>query len=114
MGGHRRGGLARLVARALPDQRTTQEGISPEAEKALSAGGNLFTGSNILVLGSDVRTGESIDESLQGPGRSDTIMLVHAALGSVRKLSIPRDVEVQIPGHGATRSTPPTQSADPH
>jgi LCP family protein required for cell wall assembly len=81
----------------------TQEGISPEAEKALSSGGNMLTGSNILVLGSDARTGDSIDESLQGPGRSDTIMLVHAALGSVRKLSIPRDVEVEIPGHGVNK-----------
>ena len=30
-------------------------------------------------------------------------MLVHAALGSVRKLSIPRDVEVEIPGHGVNK-----------
>ena len=55
------------------------------------------------MLGSDVRTGESIDESQSGPGRSDTIMLVHAAFGSVRKLSIPRDVEVDIPGHGINK-----------
>ncbi len=82
---------------------TTQEGVSPEAERALSSGGTMLTGTNILVLGSDARTGESIDEGLQGPGRSDTIMLVHAALGGVRKLSIPRDVEVEIPGHGVDK-----------
>ena len=82
---------------------TTQEGISAEAEAALSDSGNLLTGSTILVLGSDVRTGESIDQSDSGPGRSDTIMLVHAALGSVRKLSIPRDVEVDIPGQGINK-----------
>jgi LCP family protein required for cell wall assembly len=81
----------------------TQDGVSAEAERALSSRGSLFTGSNILVLGSDVRTGESIDESQSGPGRSDTIMLVHAAFGSVRKLSIPRDVEVDIPGHGINK-----------
>jgi LCP family protein required for cell wall assembly len=81
----------------------TQEGVSAETERALSSGGSLFTGSNILVLGSDVRTGESIDESQSGPGRSDTIMLVHSAFGSVRKLSIPRDVEVEIPGHGINK-----------
>jgi LCP family protein required for cell wall assembly len=81
----------------------TQEGISDEAERALASGGNLFTGSTILVLGSDVRTGESIDESATGPGRSDSIMLVHAAFGSVRKLSIPRDVEVEIPGEGRAK-----------
>jgi LCP family protein required for cell wall assembly len=81
----------------------TQDGVSAETERALSSEGSLFTGSNILVLGSDVRTGESIDESQSGPGRSDTIMLVHAAFGSVRKLSIPRDVEVEIPGHGINK-----------
>ncbi|HEX6583585.1 MAG TPA: LCP family protein, partial [Thermoleophilaceae bacterium] len=81
----------------------TQEGVSAETERALSSEGSLFTGSNILVLGSDVRTGESIDESQSGPGRSDTIMLVHAAFGSVRKLSIPRDVEVEVPGHGINK-----------
>jgi LCP family protein required for cell wall assembly len=77
-----------------------QDGVSDEAERALSSGGNLLTGSTILVLGTDARTGESIDESQAGPSRADTIMLVHASLGSVRKLSIPRDIEVQIPGHG--------------
>ena len=81
----------------------TQDGVSPETERALSSEGSLFTGSNILVLGSDVRTGDSIDESQSGPGRSDTIMLVHSAFGSVRKLSIPRDVEVDIPGHGVNK-----------
>jgi LCP family protein required for cell wall assembly len=77
----------------------TQNGVSDDAERALSSGGSLLTGSTILVLGSDARTGESIDESQSGPSRADTIMLVHAGLGSVRKLSIPRDIEVQIPGH---------------
>jgi LCP family protein required for cell wall assembly len=81
----------------------TQDGVSDETERALSTGGSLFTGSNILVLGSDVRTGASIDKSQSGPGRSDTIMLVHAAFGSVRKLSIPRDVEVEVPGHGINK-----------
>ena len=81
----------------------TQDGVTPATERALSSGGSLFTGSNILVLGSDVRTGDSIDESQSGPGRSDTIMLVHSAFGSVRKLSIPRDVEVDVPGHGINK-----------
>jgi LCP family protein required for cell wall assembly len=81
----------------------TQEGVSAETERALSSKGSLFSGSNILVLGSDVRKGDSIDESQSGPGRSDTIMLVHAAFGSVRKLSIPRDVRADIPGHGLNK-----------
>jgi LCP family protein required for cell wall assembly len=81
----------------------TQDGVSPAAERALTSKGNLLTGSTILVIGSDARTGESIDESQQGPSRADTIMLVHAALGSVRKLSIPRDIEANIPGHGTQK-----------
>jgi LCP family protein required for cell wall assembly len=80
-----------------------QDGVSAQAERALSDDGNLLTGSTILVLGSDARTGESIDESQDGPSRADSIMLVHAALGSVRKLSIPRDIEVDIPGHGTNK-----------
>jgi LCP family protein required for cell wall assembly len=80
-----------------------QDGVSPEAERALSDDGNLLTGSTILVLGSDARTGESIDQSQSGPSRADSIMLVHASLGSVRKLSIPRDIEVNIPGHGINK-----------
>jgi LCP family protein required for cell wall assembly len=80
-----------------------QDGVSPEAERALSDDGNLLTGSTILVLGSDARTGDSIDESQTGPSRADSIMLVHAALGSVRKLSIPRDIEADIPGHGVNK-----------
>jgi LCP family protein required for cell wall assembly len=80
-----------------------QEGVSDDAERALSRGGTLLSGSTILVLGSDARTGESIDESQLGPSRADSVMLVHAALGSVRKLSIPRDIEVDIPGHGINK-----------
>ena len=80
-----------------------QDGVSPQAERALSDDGNLLTGSTILVLGSDARTGDSIDESQSGPSRADSIMLVHASLGSVRKLSIPRDIQVEIPGHGTNK-----------
>jgi LCP family protein required for cell wall assembly len=80
-----------------------QGGVSDETERALSSKGNLLTGSNILILGSDARTGESIDKTQTGPARADTIMVMHAAFGSVRKLSIPRDAEAQIPGHGTQK-----------
>ena len=82
-----------LVSAAL------QDGVSDSTERALSGSGNMLTGSNILVLGSDARTGDSIDKSQSGPSRADTIMVVHAAFGAVRKLSIPRDAEAAIPGH---------------
>jgi LCP family protein required for cell wall assembly len=80
-----------------------EKGVSDNAKQALSGGGSLFTGSNILVLGSDQRGGESIDKSQQGPGRADSIMVVHTAFGSVRKLSIPRDSFAEIPGHGSQK-----------
>jgi LCP family protein required for cell wall assembly len=80
-----------------------QDGVSADAKNALSKGGSMLGGTNILVLGSDARTGESIDESAAGPSRADTIMIVHAGLGGVRKLSIPRDTRADIPGHGSTK-----------
>ncbi len=80
-----------------------QDGVSDDAKAALSKGGSMLGGTNILVLGSDARTGESIDESASGPSRADTIMIVHAELGGVRKLSIPRDTEAEIPGHGSRK-----------
>ena len=80
-----------------------QDGVSDDAKAALSKGGSMLGGTNILVLGSDARTGDSIDESSSGPSRADTIMIVHAELGGVRKLSIPRDTEAEIPGHGSRK-----------
>ena len=81
----------------------TQEGASESAKRTLASGGSLLSGSTILVLGSDARTGDSIDKSQQGPSRADTIMLVRAAFGGVRKLSIPRDSFAEIPGHGGQK-----------
>ena len=81
----------------------TEEGVSDSAKSALSSDGSLLSGSTILVIGSDARTGDSIDESQEGPSRADTIMLVRAAFGSVRKLSIPRDSFAEIPGHGGQK-----------
>ncbi len=82
----------------------TQTGVSSTAEDALTGGGNsLLTGSNVLVLGSDSRAGASIDESQTGPGRADSILVMRASFGSVKKLSIPRDSLAEIPGHDAQR-----------
>jgi LCP family protein required for cell wall assembly len=80
-----------------------QDGVSDDAKAALTKGGSMLGGTNILVLGSDARTGQSIDESSSGPSRADTIMIIHAELGGVRKLSIPRDTEADIPGHGSRK-----------
>jgi len=78
-------------------------GVSSEAEAALSGNGNFFSGATVLVLGSDERKGDSIDGTQGGPGRADSIMLVRAQLGAVRKLSIPRDASAEVPGHGTQK-----------
>jgi LCP family protein required for cell wall assembly len=78
----------------------SQEGVSQKTEDALSPGGSLFTGSTILVLGSDARPRDSKEPGAGGASRSDSIMLLRVGLGSVRKLSIPRDAVAEIPGHG--------------
>jgi LCP family protein required for cell wall assembly len=78
-------------------------GVSDDARDALSGNGNFLTGATILVLGSDERKGDSIDATDSGPGRADSIMLVHTSLGRVAKVSIPRDTEADIPGHGRTK-----------
>ncbi len=55
------------------------------------------TGTDILVLGSDNRTEDSGEER-----RSDTIILVHADPDQdfLSMMSFPRDLRVEIPGHG--------------
>jgi len=65
---------------------------------------------NYLLLGSDSRAGLSAaereqfgtDQQIGGENRADTIMLVHTdpALEKAIILSFPRDLAVQIPGHG--------------
>ncbi|MCH8561632.1 LCP family protein [Nesterenkonia sp. YGD6] len=61
---------------------------------------------NILLLGSDDNGGSGATEELarvpQG-GRSDTMMLVHVPSDrqSVQIMSIPRDLWVEVPGHGS-------------
>jgi LCP family protein required for cell wall assembly len=83
----------------------TAPGVSDATKNALSGGGSVLTGSNILVLGSDQRVKGTKEPgaSTSGPSRSDSIMLLHVGVGSVRKLSILRDTQVEIPGHGINR-----------
>ena len=57
----------------------------------------------IAILGSDQRTGGG---AVPGdPGRSDTTMLLRLDpdSGQIAMLSIPRDLKVEIPGHGTDR-----------
>jgi LCP family protein required for cell wall assembly len=83
----------------------TAPGIPSSADDALSGGGNLVTGSTILVLGSDQRPPGTHEPgaATTGPSRSDSIIVLHVGFGSVRKLSILRDTRANIPGFGIQR-----------
>jgi LCP family protein required for cell wall assembly len=95
--------------------------LADGVDGVLDGGPFLLGGQTILVLGTDVRSGafagpdESETENCieavnsgrptdnnckHGPYRSDTIMLVHAGAGTLRKLSISRDTLAEVPGEG--------------
>ncbi len=90
---------------------SNQAGTIPASAKAqLSSGGNmLFSADNVLIIGTDQRprTGPGSKE----PGsnyndagsRSDTIMIWRVGGGTSRRLSIPRDTAVDIPGYGMNK-----------
>ena len=81
-----------------------QKGVSDETKNALSSGGSLLTGSTILVLGSDERPEGTLEPGAAGaPARADSILLMHVGVGSVRRLSILRDSQTEIPGHGTDK-----------
>jgi LCP family protein required for cell wall assembly len=65
----------------------------PELDKADAGGPRTF-----MVLGSDKREGADADS----PPRSDTILLARADpdKDAIAVMSIPRDLKVEIPGHG--------------
>ncbi len=82
----------------------------------------IFSGQNILVIGTDARPEGSneagaetnpkcLDAAAHGdpppssclPSRADTLMVVHAGGGSFDKLSIPRDTLASIPGQDDQR-----------
>ena len=80
--------------------------VSDAAKQALDGGGLLpFSAQNILVLGSDQRTGGTREAgaSTSGPSRSDVMLLIRTGGGTSSRLSIPRDTVVPIPGHGTAK-----------
>ncbi len=82
--------------------KEANERLPAEAERALAPqDGAIWTNAtNILVLGADVGYG-----GRAGPGRADSILLIHTDPDDhrVARLGIPRDLRVQIPGHGEDR-----------
>jgi LCP family protein required for cell wall assembly len=72
--------------------------VSDATRASLDKSGNLLTSANnILLLGSDRRPGE------KERGRADTIMLMRYGGGKASRLSIPRDLLVDIPHVGPSK-----------
>jgi LCP family protein required for cell wall assembly len=82
-------------------------GVPSDAEAALAGGSNMITGTDtVLVIGTDQRpkgTHEGGANTSDTGSRSDTLMLWRVGGGVSRRLSIPRDTLVQIPGHGTNK-----------
>jgi LCP family protein required for cell wall assembly len=78
--------------------------LPSSASDALSSGGNMvFSADNVLIVGTDQRpkgTHEAGANTNDAGSRSDTLMLWRIGGGTSRRLSIPRDTAVTIPGHG--------------
>jgi LCP family protein required for cell wall assembly len=86
---------AQLQSGSVPDSVST----------ALAPGGNMLTSTDtVLVIGTDQRPkGSKEPGAFAGGIRSDTMMLWRIGGGTSRRLSIPRDTQVPIPGHGVTK-----------
>jgi LCP family protein required for cell wall assembly len=82
-------------------------GVPSDAEAALASGPNMITGTDtVLVIGTDQRpkgTHEAGANTSDAGSRSDTLMLWRLGGGVSRRLSIPRDTLVPIPGHGTNK-----------
>jgi LCP family protein required for cell wall assembly len=79
--------------------------IPASVSSALTPGSNMLTGSDtVLVIGTDQRPkGSKEPGAFAGGIRSDTMMLWRIGGGTSRRLSIPRDTVVPIPGYGTTK-----------
>ena len=78
--------------------------VPNSAKAALTSGPNMLTSTDtVLILGTDQRPKGSKEPGANtndAGSRSDTIMLWRIGGGTSRRLSIPRDTVVPIPGHG--------------
>jgi LCP family protein required for cell wall assembly len=83
-----------------------QDRVDAETRAELSSGGTPVTKpSTVLILGSDVRPKGSREPGAQtsGRGRADSIQLMRVGGGHSAKLSIPRDMVVDVPGYGPNK-----------
>jgi LCP family protein required for cell wall assembly len=90
-----------IVLFFISAQLEENKGVPRAAQRQLEGHSSFLTGSTVLVIGSDRRTSQSTEE--KSPPRADSMMLVRASLGQVRRVSILRDSYAQIPGYGAQK-----------
>ncbi|HLL86761.1 MAG TPA: LCP family protein [Thermoleophilaceae bacterium] len=82
-------------------QLEQNKGVPRSAQRRLQGHSSFLTGSTVLVIGSDRRPSTSTEE--KSPPRADSMMLLRASLGQVRRVSILRDSYAEIPGYGAQK-----------
>ena len=96
--------LALSVALFLISSGQQSSAIPQSAISALTPGGNMLTSTDtVLVLGTDQRpkgTHERGANTSDKGSRTDTIMLWRIGGGTSRRLSIPRDTLINLPGYG--------------
>jgi LCP family protein required for cell wall assembly len=81
--------------------------LPASTSNALTSASNMITSTDtVLILGTDQRPVGSKEpgaNTSDAGSRSDTIMLWRIGAGTSRRLSIPRDTQADIPGHGTTK-----------
>ncbi len=96
--------VALSVALFMISAQSQSSAIPQSALNALTPGGNMLTSTDtILVLGTDQRpkgTHEAGANTSDAGSRTDTIMLWRVGAGTSRRLSIPRDTLITLPGYG--------------
>ncbi|MHB1571876.1 MAG: LCP family protein, partial [Solirubrobacteraceae bacterium] len=96
--------VALSVALFMISSGQQSNAIPQSALSALTPGGNMLTSTDtVLVLGTDQRpkgTHEAGANTSDKGSRTDTIMLWRIGGGTSRRLSIPRDTLINLPGYG--------------
>lgn len=100
------GWIAFTVVLFLFSAQFLQDRVDDATKAELSsAGAPVVSPTTVLILGSDLRTKGTREPgaATSGPSRSDSIQLLRVGGGHSAKLSIPRDMVADIPGHGPNK-----------
>ncbi len=100
------GWIALSIVLFLFSAQFFQDGVDGATKSELSAAGApIIRPTTVLILGSDVRPKGSREPGAQtsGRGRSDSLQLMRVGGGHSAKLSIPRDMVVDVPGFGLNK-----------